>query len=193
MQSSLVVLLAAYFVNMSSTVAVASKQPEDAGHHRHLRRQTLNGDAILPSSRLLKKECPAVVGSCGTSEDPGDEFPLKCGVCYYAGSCEATKAGYDVDSDCKITKRNNPGQVYHTATPTMMPTTSPTVGCIDDASDVAAFWFYVDGQGATKGPVLFDAMKLLYESGSVIDSTFVWNGSTVSQWTPLSQLQLCFL
>ena len=48
-------------------------------------------------------------------------------------------------------------------------------------------WYYVDPAGATKGPHTVAQLKPLY--GSVLkDTTYIWNGTTVSQWTALNKV-----
>ena len=48
-------------------------------------------------------------------------------------------------------------------------------------------WYYVDLNGEARGPATIEALKSLY--GSVLkDDTFIWNGSTVHQWTALNKV-----
>jgi len=50
-----------------------------------------------------------------------------------------------------------------------------------------ASWYYVDPAGATKGPHTIAQLKPLY--GSVLkDTTYIWNGTTVAQWTALNKV-----
>ena len=48
-------------------------------------------------------------------------------------------------------------------------------------------WYYVDPAGTTKGPMTLDALKPLYDS-QIKDNTYLWNGTTVPQWTALNKL-----
>jgi len=47
-------------------------------------------------------------------------------------------------------------------------------------------WYYVDPAGATKGPLSIAQLKPLYGS-EVKDNTYIWNGTTVAQWTALNK------
>lgn len=48
-------------------------------------------------------------------------------------------------------------------------------------------WYYVDPQGVAQGPTTMNALKQLY--GTVLtDDTFIWNGTTVEQWTILKKV-----
>ena len=49
-------------------------------------------------------------------------------------------------------------------------------------------WSYVNSAGNTTGPVTLTDLRQLYKNGPINDSTYLWNGTTVTQWTPLSQL-----
>ena len=112
---------------------------KNTSRRRHLRRvlakgdhRKVNGDDQTTRRRRMKKDdtttCPAVVGSCGPREP--DQVALKCDEkCYYAGPCEAIKAGYDIDKDCKDIggkDKKKDDILHHTASPTLMPTTGPT-------------------------------------------------------------------
>ena len=52
--------------------------------------------------------------------------------------------------------------------------------------------YYVDEKGATKGPVSEKQLKELYENNQIKDSTFIWNGTTIAQWTPLNKVPKLF-
>merc|ERR1712233_211683 len=47
-------------------------------------------------------------------------------------------------------------------------------------------WYYVDSAGATKGPISIAQLKPLY-GNEVKDNTYIWNGTTVAQWTALNK------
>jgi len=49
-------------------------------------------------------------------------------------------------------------------------------------------WYFVDGQGQTQGPLSLDQMKGKYASKDVKDETYIWNGTDVKDWTPLSNV-----
>ena len=49
-------------------------------------------------------------------------------------------------------------------------------------------WYYVDAAGHQEGPVTFTKLRQLYQSRAITDWTYLWNGTTVTQWTPLSEL-----
>ncbi len=49
-------------------------------------------------------------------------------------------------------------------------------------------WYYVSGAGKTEGPVSENELQQLYRNNRISDGTYLWNGTTVTQWTPLSQL-----
>ena len=55
-------------------------------------------------------------------------------------------------------------------------------------SIAAAEWHYVNSAGSTSGPVGVPVLKQMYQNHRINDSTYLWNGSTVNQWTPLSQI-----
>ena len=48
-------------------------------------------------------------------------------------------------------------------------------------------WYYVDPAGATKGPLSIAQLKPLYGS-QLKDNTYIWNGTTVAQWTALNKV-----
>ena len=55
-------------------------------------------------------------------------------------------------------------------------------------SIASASWYYVDAQGATKGPLAVEQLRDLYIAGDVTPDTYVWNGGSVNQWTELSNV-----
>ena len=48
-------------------------------------------------------------------------------------------------------------------------------------------WYYVGSDGSTNGPVTLDTMKPLF-GNEIKNETFIWNGTTVPQWTALEKL-----
>jgi len=50
-----------------------------------------------------------------------------------------------------------------------------------------ATWYYVDTAGNTKGPHTIAQLKPLYKS-ELKDTSYIWNGTTVSQWTALNKV-----
>jgi GTPase SAR1 family protein len=51
-------------------------------------------------------------------------------------------------------------------------------------------WFYIDTNGQTQGPEEnIDVSKEKFVYGLITESTYVWNGNDVNQWTPLSDVQ----
>merc|ERR1711972_849843 len=48
-------------------------------------------------------------------------------------------------------------------------------------------WYYVDAAGATKGPHTIAQMKSMY-GNAIKDTTFIWNGTSVLEWTRLNKL-----
>ena len=53
---------------------------------------------------------------------------------------------------------------------------------------VAKSWYYVSASGNSKGPVTLTELRQLYQNKAINQNTFVWNGTTVTQWTRLSDL-----
>eukprot|EP01084_Bolivina_argentea_P118880 210871_1 len=49
-------------------------------------------------------------------------------------------------------------------------------------------YYYVDPQGATKGPLGIPQLKALYAGGQVKDATYIWNGGDIAQWTAINKL-----
>jgi len=43
-------------------------------------------------------------------------------------------------------------------------------------------WYYVDGSGATVGPVSESVLANAYKGGTINDESYVWNGTTVNDW-----------
>lgn len=43
-------------------------------------------------------------------------------------------------------------------------------------------WYYVDGPGATVGPVSESVLANAYKGGKINDDSYVWNGTTVNDW-----------
>jgi len=48
-------------------------------------------------------------------------------------------------------------------------------------------WYYVDPAGATNGPHTIAQLKPKYGS-DLKDTTYIWNGTTVAQWTALNKV-----
>jgi len=49
-------------------------------------------------------------------------------------------------------------------------------------------WYYVDAGGSTVGPVSESVLAKAYCSKSIKDSSYVWNGTTVTEWKCISQV-----
>ncbi len=47
-------------------------------------------------------------------------------------------------------------------------------------------WYYVDTIGVTRGPVTISTLTSKYGT-ELKDTTYVWNGTTVTEWTPLNK------
>jgi len=43
-------------------------------------------------------------------------------------------------------------------------------------------WYYVDGAGATVGPVSESVLSGAFKGGKIKDTSYVWNGTTVNEW-----------
>eukprot|EP01084_Bolivina_argentea_P277260 473297_1 len=52
-------------------------------------------------------------------------------------------------------------------------------------------WYYIGPTGATKGPVSTYKLKQLY-GNEIKDTTFIWNGTTIANWTQLSKIPILF-
>ena len=48
-------------------------------------------------------------------------------------------------------------------------------------------WYYVDRAGTSVGPLKLNALKPLY-GNEINDDSFIWNGTTVANWTALDKL-----
>lgn len=51
-------------------------------------------------------------------------------------------------------------------------------------------WYYVDSGGNTQGPFDIGVMKQRYSSNQLTNESYVWNGTSVNQWTPLKQVAI---
>jgi len=47
-------------------------------------------------------------------------------------------------------------------------------------------WYYVDTGGATVGPVSESVLANAFADGKINDDSYVWNGTTVNDWTCIS-------
>ena len=78
----------------------------DSATIRNKKHSTINAidDRASTGHRRLKKgnvtrsSCPPVVGSCISVEDA---VVIQCNGCFYAGTCEATNAGFDTATECQ--------------------------------------------------------------------------------------------
>ena len=46
-------------------------------------------------------------------------------------------------------------------------------------------WYIVDTSGDTQGPMNEESLIRLYLNESIHSKTYIWNGLTVKQWTPI--------
>jgi len=53
---------------------------------------------------------------------------------------------------------------------------------------VANQWYYVSAAGTSQGPVSFEELRRLFRNRIITTGSFLWNGTTVTEWTQLSQL-----
>ena len=54
-------------------------------------------------------------------------------------------------------------------------------------TDKTVEYYYVDKQQKSQGPINFDELKSLYKTGNIDDNSFVWNGTTIKEWTNLGK------
>ena len=49
-------------------------------------------------------------------------------------------------------------------------------------------WYYVTNEGETKGAFAISQLTEKYHSREITDNSYVWNGTTVSQWTQIKDV-----
>ena len=49
-------------------------------------------------------------------------------------------------------------------------------------------WYYVDKEGQTQGGFEVSVLKQKYTAKQLDEESYVWNGTSVNQWTPLKQV-----
>jgi len=47
-------------------------------------------------------------------------------------------------------------------------------------------WYYIDGAGTTLGPVEYSELQKKWNSKQINPNTYVWNGTTVNEWSLIS-------
>jgi len=47
-------------------------------------------------------------------------------------------------------------------------------------------WYYIDGAGTTLGPVEYSELQNKWNSKQINPNTYVWNGTTVNEWSLIS-------
>eukprot|EP01083_Nonionella_stella_P279858 951940_1 len=58
-------------------------------------------------------------------------------------------------------------------------------------SETESIWYYVSHDGSTKGPFTIKQLRTRYSAvptRHISSDTYVWNGTTVTQWTPLKSV-----
>ena len=49
-------------------------------------------------------------------------------------------------------------------------------------------YYYVDVEGATKGPIDIEDLKMLYTESEITINTLMWNDDEIKTWTALNKL-----